>query len=144
MEKSESLKLFVVFSKSFRAVSKYIEEDIRSYGLNPTEFAVLELLFNKGDHPIQQIGGKILLSSSSLTYVVDKLVNKGLIKRVSCQKDRRVMYASITPLGKNLIKEIFPNHKAVIENLMSCLSHNEQKQLIDSLKTLGLFAKSRI
>src|SRR5690625_891605 len=91
-----SLKLFVVLSRAFEAIQKEVAKDIRSYGLNPTEFAVLELLYNKGEQPIQKIGEKVLLASSSITYVVDKLEDKSYLVRKACPKDRRVTYATLT------------------------------------------------
>ena len=54
--------------------------------MNPTEFAVLELLYHKGNQPLQQIGDKILLASGSITYVVDKLEKKNF----SSEKPRRL------------------------------------------------------
>src|SRR5690606_16226989 len=53
-----SLKLLIVLSRAFHKVAERIKEDIRSHNLNTTEFAVLELLYHKGDQPIQQIGKK--------------------------------------------------------------------------------------
>ena len=107
-DESLSLKLFVTLSRAAQAITKRIEEDIKSYGLNPTEFAVLELLYSKGDQPIQKIGDKILLASSSITYVVDRWEKKRL---KLCPKDRRVTYASITSEGIELMHTIFPQHK---------------------------------
>ena len=60
-DESLSLKLFVTLSRAAQAITKRIEEDIKSYGLNPTEFAVLELLYSKGDQPIQKLEGKYYL-----------------------------------------------------------------------------------
>ncbi|ACK89067.1 TPA: MarR family transcriptional regulator [Bacillus anthracis] len=48
-DESLSLKLFVILSKELQPITKCIEEDIKSYGFNPTEFAVLKLLYSKGD-----------------------------------------------------------------------------------------------
>ena len=79
-----SLKLLIVLSRAFHKVAERIKEDIRSHNLNTTEFAVLELLYHKGDQPIQQIGKKILLSSGSITYVIDKLEEKNLVSRKNC------------------------------------------------------------
>src|SRR5699024_6443883 len=103
-----SLKLFVVMSRAFQSVKKKVIEDIRRYGLNQTEFAVLELLYNKGSQPIQKIGKKILLARSSMTYVIDKLEEKRLIQRKACAKDRRVIYAHITQDGLDMMDNIFP------------------------------------
>ena len=137
-EKNQSLKLFIVLSRAFRAVNEEVNKVIQLHGLNPTEFAVLELLYHKGDQPLQQIGGKILLASGSITYVVDKLEQKGLLRRSGCPKDRRVTYAQITEEGKKLIEDIFPEHSERINELMKVLEPEEKEQSIMLLKKLGL------
>jgi len=136
-----SLKLFIVLSRSLEAVQKRVEENIRSFGLNPTEFAVLELVYHKGDQPIQKIGEKVLIASSSITYVVDKLEKKDLLKRAPCPKDRRVIHATITSAGKQLMQTIFPEHQQAIEEILGGLSLDEQKKLIEPLKKLGIYAE---
>jgi MarR family transcriptional regulator, 2-MHQ and catechol-resistance regulon repressor len=139
---NQSLKLFIVLSRAFKALNEEINKNIQENGLNPTEFAVLELLYHKGDQPLQQIGGKILLASGSITYVVDKLEKKGLLKRVACPKDRRVTYAQITDEGRGLIDSIFPNHEMRIHELMSALTPEEKSEVIDLVKKLGLSIKN--
>ena len=137
-EINQSLKLFIVLSRAYRAVNENVNKLIQTYDLNPTESAVLELLYHKGDQPLQQIGGTILLASGSITYVIDKLEKKGLLQRNACPKDRRVIYAHITDEGKAFIEDIFPEHAAYIHELMSGLSDEEQKSAIDLMKKLGL------
>lgn len=136
--KALSLKLFIVLSRAYKAINEHVNKVIQANGLNPTEFAVLELLYHKGDQPMQQIGGKILLASGSITYVVDKLEQKGMLRRIACPKDRRVTYAQITEEGKNFISDIFPAHAEQIHALMSSLSDEEKTEAIDLLKKLGL------
>lgn len=133
-----ALKLFVVLSRANRTVSDRIQEDIKSYGVNPTEFAVLELLFHKGEQPIQHIGKRILLSSGSITYVVDKLEAKEYLQRKPCPEDRRVIYAAITEKGKELMEEIFPEHQKAIQEMFVKLNNSEKKRLINLLKKLGI------
>lgn len=135
---NQSLKLFIVLSRAYRAMNEEVNRVIQQRGLNPTEFAVLELLYHKGDQPLQQIGGKILLASGSITYVVDKLEQKDYLQRVGCPKDRRVTYAQITDAGKALIEEIFPDHSQRIHELMAVLEPEEKQTAIDLLKKLGL------
>ncbi|WP_053361993.1 MarR family transcriptional regulator [Bacillus sp. FJAT-27251] len=135
---NQSLKLFIVLSRAFRAINEEVNKVIQQRGLNPTEFAVMELLYHKGDQPLQQIGGKILLASGSITYVVDKLEQKGLLRRVGCPRDRRVTYAQITEDGKKLIEEMFPEHSERIHELMGALDSEEKQQVIELLKKLGL------
>ena len=135
---ANSLKLFIVLSRAYKAINEHVNKVIQASGLNPTEFAVLELLYHKGDQPMQQIGGKILLASGSITYVVDKLEQKGMLRRIACPKDRRVTYAQITEEGKKFIQDIFPEHAEQIDKLMSALTETEKLEAIDLLKKLGL------
>ncbi|WP_409294578.1 MarR family winged helix-turn-helix transcriptional regulator [Peribacillus sp. SCS-26] len=139
----QSLKLFIVLSRAHRAINDHVNKHIAAQGLNPTEFAVLELLYHKGDQPLQQIGGKILLASGSITYVVDKLEQKDFLVRVACKKDRRVTYAQITEKGKSFIESVFPEHEEGIDELVSVLDPEEKQAAIDILKKLGKHAASR-
>ncbi|WP_338451870.1 MarR family transcriptional regulator [Niallia oryzisoli] len=140
-ENDQSLKLFIVLSRAYRAVNEHVNKRIQRYGLNPTEFAVLELLYHKGDQPLQQIGGKILLASGSMTYVIDKLEKKEYIVRVACAEDRRVTFARITERGKKLIEQVFPSHRNEIERIMSVLTSEEQETAINLMKKIGLSLK---
>ncbi|NEY81637.1 MarR family transcriptional regulator [Bacillus sp. 3H-10] len=137
----QALKLFIVLSRAYKAMNEQVNKYIQMNDINPTEFAVLELLYHKGNQPLQQIGGKILLASGSITYVVDKLEQKGLLQRLACSQDRRVTYAQITDKGKQLIEKIFPEHEKHIYELMSVLTDDEQNTMIELLKKVGLQAK---
>ncbi|SDN38558.1 MarR family winged helix-turn-helix transcriptional regulator [Alkalicoccus daliensis] len=140
-EEQESLKLFVVFSRAYAAVHKEAEKDMKSYGLNPTEFAVLELIYHKGEQPIQKIGEKVLIASSSITYVVDKLEGKEYLVRKASKYDRRITLADITNKGREFMDEIFPKHRAFINGLMEPLSKDEKKQMLTLLKKMGYHAE---
>jgi len=136
-----SLKLFLILTRATQSITKRIEADIKNYGLNPTEFGVLEFLYHKGDQPIQKIGEKILLASSSITYVVDKLEKKNLLKRQSCPNDRRITYATLTEAGVAFMNDIFPKHKLVVHQLFEQLTTDEKEKMITQLKQLGFYAK---
>lgn len=141
-DSQSSLKLFIVLSRAYKVVNEQVNASIQKSGLNPTEFAVLELLYHKGPQPLQHIGGKILLASGSITYVVDKLEKKNLLKRVSCPTDRRITHASITEEGTELIERLFPDHEQNIHELISVLSDEEVEQATAILKKLGLSIKN--
>lgn len=140
-DKELSLKLFIVLTRALQSVRKKVEADIRSHKLNLTEFAVLELLYHKGAQPIQKIGDKVLLASSSITYVVDKLEEKKLLERKPCPNDRRITHASLTSAGKELMSDVFPEHSKAIQEIFAGLDANEKKTMIEELKKLGLYAE---
>lgn len=138
---NDKLKAFTVMLRAAQALQEATKKEMMKYGLNQTEFAVLELLYHKGEQPIQVIGKKILIASSSITYVIDKLEQKGFVQRRACATDRRVTYAEITDAGIKMIDQLFPQHIENIENIFDVLTNEEISQLVESVKKVGYSAK---
>lgn len=141
---NSALKGLTVMLRASQTVEELLRKDMQQFHINLTEFAVLELLYHKGDQPIQKIGEKILITSGSITYVVDKLQQKGYVQRVACPTDRRVTFTSLTNEGRQFFEEIFPKHKKLVEEIFSPLNEQEVAQLIVDLKKVGLHAKNNI
>lgn len=129
-----SLNTFVGLNRTLDHLMKIVKTDVQRYGLNVTEFAVMELLYNKGDQPIQRIGNRVLIASSSITYVVDKLEEKGCVVRQRNEKDKRVTNASLTDKGRSMMDEIFPDHASTLESTFSVLTDEEITVLQTALK----------
>ena len=139
---SDELKAVTVMLRASQAIQEVIRKDAANYGLNSTEFSVLELLYHKGHQPIQMIGKMVLISSSSITYVIDKLEQKNYVRRQGCPEDRRVIHAVLTEEGKKLMDNIFPQHVLKISEVFDDLSTEELKQTIALVKRVGCRAKS--
>ncbi|WP_420857192.1 MarR family winged helix-turn-helix transcriptional regulator [Vagococcus lutrae] len=140
MKKHElPLNLLIGTMRTSRYLEQQVKQDVKQYGLNMTEFAVLEFLYHKGRQPIQQISEKILIASSSTTYVIDQLGKKGLVNRALCQKDKRVTYAELTKKGTTLMATIFPKHAEKIMELFSVLTKSEQETLLEALKKISRY-----
>lgn len=140
-ETTRALRLFVVLSRCFDSVAEQTRLDIRRHGMSVSEFGILELLYHKGPQPLGEVAERILLTTGSITYVMDQLEEKGLVKRVPCPKDRRRLYAELTDLGRERIGAVFPAHAEVVRNVVSSLDGKEQEEAIRLLKKLGLAAK---
>ena len=141
-ETAVSLKLWVVLNRALRSVEDRLRRQVEAHGLSMTEFAVLEVLLHKGTQPIGEIGDRILRTSGSMTYVLDKLAGRGLLRRRACEQDRRVMHAELTPEGRALIETVFPEHAALIRELTAGLTTAEQQTATELLRRLGLFAQT--
>ena len=136
----QAVRLYIVLTRTYKTLLDMDQRNIRSYGLHTTEFGVLELLYNKGPHPLQQIGDKILITSGTITYVIDKLEKKGLIIRRPCDQDRRIIYAEITEAGQKKMSEILPNHYKALAESLKGLDPDETEQAIELLKKISLHA----
>ena len=134
---AESLKLWVVLSRAHAAVAERVRADIARHGLSEAEFGALEVLHHKGPLLLGEVKRLILVSSGGITYVIDRLVAKGLVERRECPTDRRAAYAALTPAGEELIAGIFPEHARVIEEAVSALDGSDRKRAIKLLRKLG-------
>lgn len=136
-----ALKLFVTLTRASAALLAHAQDDIRSHGLSIGEFAVLELLYHRGQTLLGEIQKKVLVSSGGITFLVDKLVEKGLVTRRDCPGDRRARYAVLTRDGHRLMKRIFPRHARRITDAVGALTLSRQRDLTRTLRSLGLTAE---
>jgi MarR family 2-MHQ and catechol resistance regulon transcriptional repressor len=135
-----ALKLFVVLSRAQAALARHAEADVARHGLTLGEFGVLEALYHRGPLVLGDLQRKILVSSGGVTYLVDRLVQKGLVERLECPKDRRSRYAALTAAGEKLVGRIFPEHARRIARGAAGLSRTEQARATALLRALGTTA----
>ncbi len=140
-EARAALFLWIAMNRASSSIEAHLHRQVESHGLTLTEFAVLEVLLHKGALPIGEIGDRVLLTSGSMTYVIDKLEQRGLLRRRRCDEDRRVLIAELTPKGRTKIEAVFPEHAALIRDLMDDLTPEEKRRAASVLKRLGRFAK---
>ncbi|MBW7454760.1 MarR family winged helix-turn-helix transcriptional regulator [Paenibacillus sepulcri] len=136
------LRLFRIWMKASRAVFDNVRNDIEDHGISQEHFMILELLYSKGPHPIQKISEIFSIPSGSITYVVDKLEQKGYVRREPSPTDRRGSNVTLTQQGQALLGGIFPKHAEVISNNLSFISKEDKLKLIDLLKAIGLGAEA--
>lgn len=136
----ESLKAFVGIKRTNDLLEKSVKKDVRKHGLNISEFAVMELLYNKGPQPINRIQERILIANSSTTYVLDKLQEKGYIVRLRDEHDKRSMKVELTEQGQALIGDIFPSHANLLSSLFDELSDEELSEFRNMLKKISAVA----
>jgi len=106
-------------------------------GLTLSQFAVLEALYHLGPLSLTQIARKILTTGGNLTMVAGNLEKQGLVSRKCSTEDARVYILSLTPKGKKLIAQVFPQHAAAITAALGTLSPKEQKKLSELCRDIG-------
>lgn len=133
----KDLKMMIVLFKTYQTLTEFIKEDIKDTTFNLNEFAVLEVVYHQKEVTVNDIFSKVLVANSSLSYILDKLVKKGLVSRRQCTDDRRVTYISLTKNGKEVANKIFPPHYDNLKKQFAVLSDDEKQQAINILKKLS-------
>lgn len=136
MERLCPNQTFLLLMQTSKSIQERVREYITSYSLSMTEFSVLEALYQKDMQTIHEISKRILITSGSMTYVIDKLVEKGLAKRTSCPKDRRAIHIALTDKGDKLLEEIMPKHQKWVDSFFRELNPVEMENLKNLLEKI--------
>jgi DNA-binding MarR family transcriptional regulator len=80
---------------------------------------------------------KMKLASSTMTRMVDQLVQKGLVDRQPDAEDRRVVRVRLTESGRQAKQQLDETLQSFFLTVMQDIPDNEREQLIRSLKLLN-------
>ncbi len=78
--------------------------------LAPEEVELLVRLSEAPERRLRMgdVSHSLMLSRSGATRMIDRLAERGLVERVSCPSDRRVVYAGLTSDGQRMLEEAAP------------------------------------
>jgi MarR family 2-MHQ and catechol resistance regulon transcriptional repressor len=119
-------------------------KQIGSLDMCMSDFAILEVLLHKGSLPINEIGKRLALTSGSMTTAIDRLEERGFVRRENSLSDRRTRYVALTSAGRKLIERAFQQHTVWLEQAGGALSSNERATLIGLLKKFGFSAQAKL
>ncbi len=131
-----NLKLLISLSRSLSAINRETMKNIKEYGITPSQFMVLEVLYHKGEMRVCDITEKILSTGGNMTVVLTNLLKDEYIEKVPTQGDRRSYSLNITPKGVKVIDDIFPRHLDILSDSMEGLSEEEKLEMIRLLKKM--------
>jgi MarR family 2-MHQ and catechol resistance regulon transcriptional repressor len=132
-----ALSAYVKLLRASDTVHALATRDLSRWDLTASQFAVMEALYHLGPMVSSEVARKILKTGGNLTMVVRNLERRGLVKRVTGERDRRFVKLSLTDKGTKLIAEVFPKHAACIAGLFAKLTPAEQVELAALCRKLG-------
>ena len=97
---------------------------------------VLATVLMEGPLPTSEIGKRMDISKSYMTTLIDKLIEEGLVERISDKNDRRVVNVAATKAGRDILKEFRSNARKIIMENLSSLTSDDISALDVSLKTI--------
>ena len=131
---SEDGKLLVNLLNVAAHIRVYMSRFFRPFGLSPYQYNVLRILRGQYPKPISLLAvqERMIERSSNTSRLVDKLHQKGWLRRTECPKDRRQVDLVITEKGLALLTEI-DGEIGEMKTLFSALTGEEQRQMNDFL-----------
>ncbi len=130
------LPLMRELARAYQAFAAYDALGYKDTGLTTGQADVIFTLGNTDGRTFKQIGERTLITKGTLTGVIDRLEQKGLVKRVACTNDRRSVLVSLTTKGKRTFEREFPRQIAYLKERFDRLSAADAKTALRSLQKL--------
>jgi len=105
-----------------------------SEDITPQQFNILRILRGSFPTPLStlQIRERMLEKMSDTSRIVDRLITKGLVKKLVCKNDRRLVDVIISDKGKKLLERL-DLRQDEIDNVLGNLSEKDANILSDLL-----------
>lgn len=107
--KYEQLKLENQLCFPFYAVSRLItrayQDDLDALGITYPQYLVLLVLWEKENISVIEIGEKLILNTNTVTPLLKRMENLGLITRTQAKTDQRKVLIALTEKGRNMQDE---------------------------------------
>ena len=115
---------------------------LKQFSLTTQQFNVLRILRGLKGNPIsvKDMHGRMLDSTSNVSRLVDKLLAKNLITRITCPNDRRKVELTIPKKGLQLLSEIDVFLKVIKKRLISAITEDEAKiasRILDKFRIIN-------
>lgn len=106
----EELKLdnqlcFRLYTAS-RLLTQAYHQPLAAYGLTYPQYLVLLVLWEKDAQPVNDIARRLFLETNTVTPLLQRMENSGLLTRSKGTKDARQMIVSLTRKGRDLQKKL--------------------------------------
>lgn len=89
-------------TRAQNAVNQYFKTRLAPHGVTPGQYGILKCLWDENGLTVKQIAERMYLDSSTITGLLDRMEQKGLIKRGPDPSDRRALSVVLTAEGQGL------------------------------------------
>jgi DNA-binding MarR family transcriptional regulator len=126
-----SLALWWYLARAYHAVHLRLSQFFDEHGMTGAQFGVLRCLGEAGPEGLMlsALSERLLVTCGNITGVVDRLEQGGLLRRERSVEDRRVVMARLTPRGQALYRQVVPEFRAHLAELLGNMGNEDQREL---------------
>ena len=97
-----------LLAECMQGFERFSGESVRQCGLTHAQFDIIATLGNTAGMTYKQLGERTLITKGTLTGVIERLEQKGLVARQRSGDDKRSFFVSLTASGEALFNQVFP------------------------------------
>ncbi|NMC27678.1 MAG: MarR family transcriptional regulator [Syntrophomonadaceae bacterium] len=126
-----------VLTKAQRNVHQLFKAELAPFGVTPGQYGVLRCLWDENAQTAKKLADRLALDGSTITGILDRMEQKGLIEKQTDPKDRRAMQVMLTAKGKKLQKPVSEAIEKANRRALLKLDQQEAEFLKNILEEIG-------
>lgn len=121
-------KVVYLIRRLMQSEEQYTKELNKHHHVSGPQLSCLLALHEFGPLSLSQLAKDIMVKSSTVTGIIDRLEQKNLVRRVRTSKDRRVITIELTEKGEELARHAPPPiHEKIVDGLRRMPDEDVQK-----------------
>ena len=109
------------------SISSEFHAQVEAAGFTVSEWRILASLSGVKQRTVGELADIVLAKQPTVTKMVLRMADQGLVMRTACTQDKRQAWVSLTPKGKKTVQPILKNaalhEKQILESLGDAQSH---------------------
>lgn len=122
--------------RTHQAFLAYAASHVHTLDLTLPQFDIIITLGDTSGMTFKKLGEKTLITKGTLTGVIGRLEDKGLVQRVASETDGRSQIVRLTAAGEALYEHTFPEHLLFINRIFNDYSPEDIANLEHTLRRL--------
>ncbi|MEM3324344.1 MAG: MarR family transcriptional regulator [Metallosphaera sp.] len=144
MQKKQETEVLTSISRVYRAAKRELNNRLESHGFSYVDFLIL-MQVRDSPKSMVYLAKEVLMTQAGITAAIDRLEEKGLVKRERDKEDRRIINVQITERGVKATEEAIQVFNELAVDLVKDLSDEDKAKLIELLdKLLEKLMKGKI
>lgn len=131
------LQIFQSLRRITRAIDVHSRKLKSQFKITAPQLVCLLAVANEGPLTATTIARRVFLSASTVVGILDRLEQRGLVRRIRDQRDRRLVRVSATAEGNQLALTAPPPLQDGLARALGQLTEGEQATIADSLSRIG-------
>ncbi len=131
-----------LLSSTFNSILRIEERSLDNrltHGLTITEVHTIVAVGLHERNPMNVVAARLSVTLATLTTAVNKLVEKGFIRRTRSENDRRKVLVSLTKKGRKVLRAHNLFHRQMIDEALADLSEEEERVFAEGLSKVKAF-----
>ena len=118
------------------AMRKGLQEELAPMGITPAQWVILEAAFAGNADTLTALARIIPVDAAAISRQLDKLQQRGLVRRRRLRSDRRTVRIELTDAGRELVPKLAPRVAANNHRFLAGITEEERLNFIEIVQKM--------